>query len=122
MSDILVEIVNQGFTTITIVKTSTSGTLATINQGDPSKTFKLYDDLEVDIQVFLVSNTVTVKLNGVEDEAPIYVHGQESKDLDYGTPLLIKPSTSTRLMLRPTSIAGEGVKCGEVIIQPPLAS
>lgn len=122
MSDILVEIVNQGFTTITIVKNSTSGTLATINQGDPSKTFKLNDESGVDIQVSALSNTVTVRLDGVEDETPIYVHGQETKELDDGIPLVIKPAMSTRLMLRSASIAGYGVKCGEVIIQPPLAS
>ncbi|HEY0738173.1 MAG TPA: hypothetical protein VGD69_24865 [Herpetosiphonaceae bacterium] len=121
MADIFVEIRNQGFDTVTILKASTKETLGTINKGGPGLEFKLLDGAPTVTICAITKETATVSLDGVEGEEVIHVYRQEIKDLEENTDLDLHLQASTVLTLQPSNPDANAVKCGEVIIQPPLA-
>lgn len=122
MSTILVEIFNLGFETVTIVKASTGSTIATIGEGDPSKTFSLLNTSN-SVQISAASpQSATVSLEGSEDNTSVSVQGVGVESALYADdPVTISLSTATILTLQSAAarVDGlEGVKCGEVIILP----
>lgn len=119
MSDIFVEIQNQSFTEVTIRKTSSQEPITTIGSG-AKQTFKLLDTAHTVTICAIAKGDAIVSLEGVIDTQQIYVHSQETKELDDNDPLVLNLTQSTVLTLQWTSPDEDGVKCGEVIIQPPI--
>lgn len=127
MSDVLVEVKNQGFTRVTIQKTSTGEPIATIDKGEPSKTFSLINGAD-SVEINAVSSeSATVSLEGAEVDTPVSVHGMGvEKELLADEPIALHLSTPTILTLQsaepsrtePVVESSDGVKCGEVIVVP----
>lgn len=122
MSTILVEIFNLGFETVTIVKTSTGTTIATIGEGQPSKTCSLLDGYNT-VQISAASpQAATVSLEGSEVGTSVSVTGVGvEKELSADDPVTLSLSTPTILTLQSAAVSvdgPDGVKCGEVIILP----
>jgi hypothetical protein len=121
MSDVLVEVANISFDTVTVEKASSGQAIAAIAKGS-SKTFKLLDDSGVKLSAASAA-AATVTLEGVEDSNQIHVDpDEEVLDLFRDQPVTIKPDRPTKLSLQSTDSGIQGVKCGEVIIQPPAPS
>lgn len=121
MSNILVQVQVQGFSTVTILKASTGEIIVTLDKENPSQTFSLTDESNTVTICALSQDSATVTLEGVKDTTPIYVLGQETRDLDGNTPVTLNLKKTTRLTLQSGSSVSNGVKCGEVIIQPPIS-
>lgn len=120
MSDIFVEIKNDSFKEVTVLKAHTQEKIVTLSPGD-HKTFRLIDESHTVTICARLKGTATVELEGILDGSQIDVIASQAKELKDDESLPLNLAKPTRLTLLWEPPAANAVKCGEVIIEPPLA-